>query len=60
MCFTLHIKQDNAAFCNEDGDHQPEAETARLLREAADRVEEGHRAAGLYDINGNAVGAYTF
>lgn len=47
----------NAAFQEDEGG--PEMEVARILRHAADRVEDGFLDAGsLYDINGNKVGEY--
>lgn len=54
--FRLHLDCDNAAF--EDA---PGEEIARILREAADRIESGDLPGGftnLRDMNGNAVGAY--
>ena len=54
--FTLTITCDNAAF--EDGGG--ETEVARILRETAERVEDGTRTGNLLDINGNVVGSYTF
>ena len=56
MKFRLNLNCDNAAF-----DELPNHEIARILREAADRIEAGDLPAGytnLHDINGNAVGAY--
>jgi len=55
MKLQLAIKLDNAAF--EDDNRGPEI--ARILRKLADEFEEyGHpHFDGLYDINGNRVGA---
>lgn len=53
--FTLAIKTDNAAF--EDRN----AEVARILRDAAEKVEDfGLPESGLLDVNGNLVGGYKF
>lgn len=64
--FTLTINTDNAAFDAEADDaHQTEhdnarnAEVARILRYAADRVEYG-TIGPLRDVNGNTVGSYSF
>ena len=49
----IHIDTDNAAF--DDGTH--DMEVCRILREIADRYEEGCRIMGtILDINGNSVG----
>lgn len=58
MRFTLEITgMGNAAFQEEEGG--PEMEVARILRRAAERVEEGFLDAGsLWDTNGNKVGEY--
>lgn len=59
MKFRLHLNCDNAAF-GEVGE-LPDQEIARILREAASRIESGDLPAGytnLHDIDGNAVGAY--
>lgn len=61
--FNLTIRTNNAAFHTEDGEHAPEIEVVRLLRKAADKIEQGygtvHRA-GLLDYNGNGVGSFAF
>lgn len=54
MTFTLKITCNNAAFS--DGDHA--REIARILAKAATLVQDGCRAAGLMDVNGNRVGSY--
>ena len=52
---TMTIETDNAAF-----DDNFEAETARILRQLADRVEYGSRGEhiNIKDINGNSVGSF--
>lgn len=58
--FTLTLDTDNAAF--DDGNAA--AETARILRDCADRIERGDDGdwtldgivLSLYDVNGNRVG----
>lgn len=53
--FEVTIRTDNAAFVDGD-DH---AEVARLLRKAADMVENDARHDGkLFDANGNHVGDF--
>ena len=54
--FRLEIKTANAAF-----DPDPCGEIARLLRDAADRIERGFLGGTLdplIDVNGNRVGSY--
>jgi hypothetical protein len=55
--FKLNIKTGNAAFSEEEGG--PHLELARLLREVADRVENGEDHGSVMDINGNSVGRWT-
>lgn len=61
MRFKLEITgMGNAAFQeDEDFGGNPETEVARILRAAAERIENGSLDAGsLWDINGNKVGEY--
>ena len=51
---TVKIKTGNAAF--EDGNL--ETELARILRQLADKIENGYTEGKLMDINGNSVGTY--
>ncbi|MCA1841068.1 MAG: hypothetical protein LC723_12220 [Actinobacteria bacterium] len=57
MKFTLEITCDNAAF-----DENPFPEVARILREAARKVDDGLVKIGqeqpLRDVNGNRVGSF--
>jgi hypothetical protein len=56
MDFTLVIRATGSAFAEE-----PEREIARLLREAADRIEPDGLLSGtrvLVDINGNTCGSW--
>lgn len=54
MELTLKIRMDNAAF--EDAPH---VEAARILREAALKLENGYDGAKLFDYNGNKVGSFS-
>lgn len=54
MAFSLTLDTDNAAF--EDG--LTGHEVARILRSAADRLEQGEDSGQLRDVNGNTVGSY--
>jgi hypothetical protein len=54
--FRVSIRTDNAAF--EEGDRG--AEVARILRDVADRLEDGFEAGSVRDINGNLVGGFDF
>ncbi|MEU9258966.1 hypothetical protein AB0D68_10815 [Streptomyces sp. NPDC048212] len=58
MKFTLEVTgMGNAAFTEEYGG--PEMEMARILRAAAEKVEDGFLDAGsLFDLNGNKVGQW--
>lgn len=56
MKFRLNLNCDNAAC-----DDAPEQEIARILRDAADRIENGdlpRSYTNVRDTNGNTVGAY--
>lgn len=58
--FVLRIELGNAAFSEEEAGG-PAPEVARLLRDVADRVEDGHIAPFvLVDYNGNQVGLAGF
>ena len=48
---SIHIDNTGAAF-----DADPLHETARVLREIADRMSAGDLPVRAYDINGNACG----
>ena len=54
--FQLDMVTENAAF-TEAGD-RGETEIARVLRAAADRVEQGRLRGEVVDANGNTVGWY--
>jgi hypothetical protein len=52
--FELKFLTDNAAF-----DDDPRGEIARILRKLADDIDNGSQTeGGLYDLNGNRVGAF--
>ncbi len=51
---TLTIETENAAFA----DGQQAAEVARILRQAASKIERGSHSGSLCDGNGNTVGRY--
>ena len=52
---TIKIDTGNAVF---EGDNK-EFELARILRQIADKLEQGRQVKRIFDINGNAVGYYT-
>lgn len=54
MKLKITINSTNAAF-----DTWPEIETARLLREIADKVERGSTGGPAIDINGNKCGEWS-
>lgn len=66
---TLNIKVDNAAFwdanCESEDQEHPEHmqamayECARILREVAERLENGDEAGACVDVNGNRVGNFS-
>lgn len=56
VMFLLRIRVDNAAF----EDEGRAVEVARILREAAAKVESGEETWGAFDVNGNYVGAWGF
>ncbi len=54
--FRLQIETENAAF-----EPSPRLEVARILRELAERLEQGlFGGRRLHDINGNNVGSFRF
>ena len=60
MRYTLTVEMDNVAF-----DNDPGSELARILREAANRVEgfgfqHKDHASPLRDVNGNKVGQHGY
>jgi len=52
--FKLEIVTENEAFRGSD------AEVARILRDAAYKVDRGYRDGRLMDVNGNTVGKFKF
>ncbi len=54
MHFTLKMKSDNEAF-TDDAAH----EVARILREVADKLEQGREYGTCRDYNGNKVGEWS-
>jgi hypothetical protein len=57
MDFVLKMSLDNAAMQEEDGTPDPYA-IAKVLRKAADRVEDDPKFGNLRDTNGNTIGQY--
>lgn len=55
--FKLTIKTENEAFSDENGG--AEFEVARILRDLADKFEDGKLPGSVRDINGNKVGEVT-
>jgi hypothetical protein len=55
MQFNFQINSGNAAF-----EDEPQIEIARLLRAAADTVENDVMDGVLIDFNGNRVGSFTY
>ena len=55
--FNITISSSNAAVASED---DARAETARLLRLAAERIECGQQPGVMRDSNGNCVGRASF
>lgn len=51
----IEIDTGNAAFDN-DGDGNYEAEVARILQTASEKLQDGYREFSLFDSNGNKVG----
>ena len=54
--FTVNIETGNGVF--RDGNLTPE--TARILREIAERIERGETTGRILDANGNSVGQFLF
>jgi hypothetical protein len=53
-----HFRLDIDNYGDQALDDNPIEETARILREVADRLEMGNESGTLYDYNGNAVGSW--
>lgn len=52
--FQIQFKTDNAAF-----EDSPASEVARILREVADKIEDGASFEGrVRDCNGNTIGSF--
>lgn len=63
--FTLTIETDNAAFGADGNDEEQRCmdqavEVARILRRAAQSVEDGAGYGSLRDVNGNTCGKFNF
>jgi len=56
---TITIKTDNAAFKDIDGESLDYTYMASLIRDIADKVDDGQLDFPIYDINGNKVGTFT-
>lgn len=56
--FVLKIDCDNAAFGDTPDSEAFGAEIARILREAANRMESGYALGPCRDVNGNTVGQF--
>lgn len=54
--FTLKFDTDNAAFEDTGLAH----ESARILRDVADRIENGAAIGTVRDVNGNTIGRFEF
>lgn len=58
---TIRFETDNEAFTNQ-GEENPEAmraESARILRVIADKLENGQDGGPVIDANGNKVGTWS-
>jgi len=53
--FTLRFDTDNAVF-----EESFASECARILREVADKLEEGDDNGAIRDINGNSIGKWSY
>jgi hypothetical protein len=57
--FKLNFDTDNAAFSEDNGeetDAAKAAESARILREVAKKMDTGLTYSRVFDVNGNAIG----
>jgi hypothetical protein len=52
--FKLTVEMENAAFSDDEN-----AELVRILRDAAQRIEDGAVSGYLRDVNGNKVGEFS-
>lgn len=62
--FALTFDTGNAAFHEEEHDEEAparnSAETARILRELAGKVEDGSLSGTILDVNGNRIGGWSW
>ena len=56
--FTMDIECDNAAFCDDDGDFDPNEELSRIIGYVKCKINDGHWLGNCYDTNGNKVGRW--
>jgi hypothetical protein len=58
--FTLKFETENEAFTDqgEETDEARLAESARILREIADKMEAGTDGGTIFDVNGNKIGQW--
>ncbi len=54
MIVEFGINCENAAFSGPEG----RREAARLLRQVADKIEQGHQGGPLMEVNGNKCGSW--
>jgi hypothetical protein len=57
--FNLTIDWDNATFGDPFDENAAITELAHILRELADRIEQGNPSEPVRDTNGNRIGQYT-
>lgn len=58
----INFETGNAAFADSDGNDSDEArraESARILRHIADKLDAGQDSGSVMDYNGNKVGTWT-
>lgn len=55
MAFQMEIETGNDAFVN-----APHMEVARMMRVAAERLNDGEQEGKCIDLNGNVVGQWGF
>lgn len=58
--FKVYINTDNAAFDTEENPDGERLEVARILRDIANKLENGKEDGVAHDVNGNRVGEWSF
>jgi len=57
MEFYIQFRTENEAF-KENGEFSERAEKVRIIKEVAERIEQGDISGRIIDVNGNYIGCF--